>query len=156
MAGSSYSLDVMMAVADACPWPPRWQTEPMAGPKPPTESDDALCCAPLLSAPVDEQAATRLAAVMKSLADPARLRLLSIIACSPDGEACACDLPALVDRSQPTVSHHLSQLVKVGILSREQRGKWAWFSINAEQIDLLCNVLSTECCQPSADAAAAS
>ena len=70
--------------------------------------------------------------VLKALADPIRLRLVSVVAAG--GEACACDLPALVGRTQPTVSHHLSQLVKVGILEREQRGKWAWFAVNEARI----------------------
>jgi ArsR family transcriptional regulator len=75
--------------------------------------------------------------LLKALADPVRLRLVSIIATSETGEVCTCDLPALVDRSQPTVSHHLSQLVKAGVLSREQRGKWAWFRVRPEQLDAL-------------------
>ena len=93
---------------------------------------DALCCTPILDGTITEDDATDLAGVLKALADPVRLRLVSIVAAS--GEACACDLPALLDRAQPTVSHHLSQLVKTGILEREQRGKWAWFSVNEDRI----------------------
>ena len=92
----------------------------------------ALCCAPVTAAPLDEATAAELATVLKALADPVRLRLVSIIAAAPTGEICACDLPALIDRSQPTVSHHLSQLVRVGLVGREQRGKWAWFRIRPE------------------------
>jgi ArsR family transcriptional regulator len=90
------------------------------------------CCAPLAAAVLDEDQAADLAAVLKALADPVRLRLVSIIASAPAGEVCACDLPALLDRSQPTVSHHLTQLVRAGLINREQRGKWAWFSIRAD------------------------
>ena len=67
---------------------------------------------------------------LKALADPTRLRLLSLIATSPTGDMCACNLPSAVDKSQPTVSHHLSQLVQAGVITREQRGKWAWFRLN--------------------------
>ena len=93
---------------------------------------DDLCCAPILAAPISEREAAEVAVVLKALADPIRLRLVSVVAAG--GEACACDLPALVKRSQPTVSHHLSQLVKAGILGREQRGKWAWFAVNVARI----------------------
>ena len=88
----------------------------------------------MLDGPLDEAEATELAAVLKALADPARVRLVSMVACSPTGEICACDLPGALDRAQPTVSHHLSQLVKAGILDREQRGKWAWFRLRPERL----------------------
>jgi ArsR family transcriptional regulator, arsenate/arsenite/antimonite-responsive transcriptional repressor len=78
-----------------------------------------------------------LAEVLKALADPVRLRLVSIIGTAETGEVCACDLPALVDRTQPTVSHHLSLLVKAGVLEREQRGKWAWFRLRRERLAAL-------------------
>lgn len=92
----------------------------------------ALCCPPVTAGVLDEDAATELAGVLKALADPVRLRLVSLIAAAPTGEICACDLPALLDRSQPTVSHHLTQLVRAGLLDREQRGKWAWFRIRPD------------------------
>ncbi len=103
---------------------------------------DDPCCPPLLSEPLDEDRAVELAALLKALADPARLRLVSIIAASPGGEACACDLAAPLERSQPTVSHHLTQLVRAGILEREQRGKWAWFSIRPERFVALRDALT--------------
>jgi ArsR family transcriptional regulator len=96
------------------------------------EAPSSLCCAPVTAGRLDEQAATELAAVLKALADPVRLRLVSIIGAAPTGEICACDLPALLDRSQPTISHHLSQLVRAGLIDREQRGKWAWFRLRAD------------------------
>jgi ArsR family transcriptional regulator len=102
-----------------------------------------LCCTPLLQGALDEDEATEFAEVLKALADPVRLRLVSIVASSAAGEVCACDLPSLVGRSQPTVSHHLSLLVKAGVLDREQRGKWAWFRLRRERLaavsDLLVN-----------------
>src|SRR5690606_42118605 len=70
------------------------------------------------------------AAVLKALADPGRLKPVSIIGAA--GENCTCDFPALVCRSQPTVRHHLAQLVKAGLVTREQRGKWAWFRLRPE------------------------
>ena len=72
--------------------------------------------------------ATRLAA----LGDPIRLQLLTLISDDPTGEVCACDLHPAVARSQPTVSHHLRVLTEAGLLRRQQRGKWAWFSIDTE------------------------
>lgn len=98
-----------------------------------------VCCASLTSEPIREDDAVLLAGVLKALADPVRLRLVSIIASA--GEACACDLPALVNKSQPTVSHHLRQLVDVGILKREQRGKWAWFTLSEHRLGEVCDIL---------------
>lgn len=95
----------------------------------------------MFTALLTEVEAGELADVLKAMADPARLRLLSIIAASPDGEVCACDLAEPLNRSQPTVSHHLSQLVHAGLLTREQRGKWAWFRINGPRIAALCDCM---------------
>jgi len=92
----------------------------------------SLCCAPVTGGQLDEAAAVELAGVLKALADPVRLRLVSIVASAPEGEVCACDLPQAVGRSQPTVSHHLSLLVRAGVFEREQRGKWAWFRLRPD------------------------
>jgi ArsR family transcriptional regulator len=108
----------------------------------PTPVTTPLCCPSVLAGPLSEAEATELADVLKALADPARLRLLSIIASSPGGEACACDLSGPLGRSQPTVSHHLTQLVRAGILEREQRGKWAWFRVSAQTLTSVCAVLA--------------
>lgn len=105
------------------------------------------CCAVPGAVVIAETEAEQLAAVLKALADPVRLRLLSIIASAPGREACACDLPASVGRSQPTVSHHLSQLVGAGILDREQRGKWAWFRLRPAAVDAVCAAIGA-CCAP--------
>jgi ArsR family transcriptional regulator len=88
---------------------------------------------------VDE--AAELAAAFKVLADPIRLRLLSLIAAS-GGEMCGCDLVEPVGRSQPTVSHHLSILTEAGLLEREQRGKWAWFKVVPDRLTILRDALS--------------
>lgn len=102
------------------------------------------CCAPVTAAVLDEEAATRLAAVFKALSDPARLRLLSMIASAEPGEACACDLVGPVGRSQPTVSHHLALLIEAGLVEREKRGKWAWYRVVPEQLNLLRDALSPD------------
>jgi len=95
------------------------------------------CCSPVTASVLDEAGATELADVLKVLADPARLRILSLVASSAVGEACACDLVEPLGRSQPTVSHHLSMLVDAGFLTREKRGKWAWYRVVPERLELL-------------------
>jgi ArsR family transcriptional regulator len=101
------------------------------------------CCGSVAGDALTDDQANELAAALKVLADPVRLRLVSIIATSPNGEVCACDLPDSLERSQPTVSHHLSMLVHAGVLEREQRGKWAWFRLRHERLDELGAVLSS-------------
>jgi len=101
------------------------------------------CCGPVLSEPLDVTQADELAAAFKLLADPTRLRILSLIANAAEGEMCACDLPVLAGKSQPTVSHHLSLLTDAGLLTREQRGKWAWFRVESQRLDVLRNALAT-------------
>lgn len=95
------------------------------------------CCGPVLCEPLDAGEAEELAAAFKLLSDPTRLRILSLIANSEDGELCACDLPEATGRSQPTVSHHLSLLTEAGLLEREQRGKWAWFRVDRGRVEVL-------------------
>ncbi|MDZ7675703.1 MAG: metalloregulator ArsR/SmtB family transcription factor [Acidimicrobiales bacterium] len=92
-------------------------------------------CCPPLHGTLDEDGAIELATLVKALADPARLRLISLIAAADDGWACACDLHEPLGRSQPTVSHHLSKLVQAGLLEREMRGKWAWFRVRTDRLD---------------------
>jgi ArsR family transcriptional regulator len=99
------------------------------------------CCEPVLIEPIDADEAAELAGAFKLLADPVRLRILSLIANSSGGELCACDLPARIGRSQPTVSHHLSLLTDAGLLSREQRGKWAWFRVEPDRVAVLRDAL---------------
>ena len=101
-----------------------------------------MCCEPLTSAVLSEPQAVELAVAFKALADPARLRLFSMVASVPSGEACGCDLVEPVGRSQPTVSHHLSVLVEAGLLSRDQRGKWAYFRVVPGRLAQLRDVLA--------------
>lgn len=100
------------------------------------------CCEPVLVEAISPDEAETLAGAFKVLADPVRLRLLSLIANSPEGEVCACDLVEPVGRSQPTVSHHLSILTEAGLLEREQRGKWAWFRVVPDRVEVLRQALS--------------
>ena len=88
--------------------------------------DDALCCSSVVDAPLGETEAGDLAQVLAALADPVRLRLLSLVAA--EGEVCSCDLEAPLGRSQPTVSHHTRILAEAGLISGEKRGKWTWWS----------------------------
>jgi len=100
------------------------------------------CCQPVTASVLGEREADDLAAVFKALADPARLRLLSMVASAPAGEACACDLVEPSGKSQPTVSHHLSMLVDVGLLAREKRGRWAWYWVVPERLETLRALLT--------------
>lgn len=87
-------------------------------------------CAPSAAHAMDAGPATVLAATLKALADPLRLRMLSAIATDPRGESCVCDLTELAEVSQPTISHHLKVLKEVGVLESERRGTWVWYRIN--------------------------
>jgi ArsR family transcriptional regulator len=102
-----------------------------------------LCCSPVLADRLDRESATRLAGAFGALADPARLRLLSMIAASEGQEACVCDLTAPVGLSQPTVSHHLKVLLEAGLVRREQRGRWAYYRVVPERLDALREALAT-------------
>ncbi len=101
------------------------------------------CCGPVLVEPIGAVEAEELAAGFKLLADPIRLRILSLIANAPGGEICACELPKAIGRSQPTVSHHLSLLTEAGLVRREQRGKWAWFQVEGARVAMLRDALSS-------------
>ncbi|MCU1613159.1 MAG: transcriptional regulator, ArsR family [Frankiales bacterium] len=101
------------------------------------------CCAPLVRQPLSAEEAADLSRVLKAIADPARLRLLSLVAAHAGGEACVCDLTEPLGLSQPTVSHHLKVLVDAGLLSREKRGVWAYFGLVPGALDAVANVLST-------------
>lgn len=99
------------------------------------------CCAPLLRAPLDADAAAELAAAFKVLADPVRLQLLSLIAASPGGSACSCDLEVPVGKSQPTVSHHLGLLADAGLITKEKQGRWVHCTVVPERLAVLREAL---------------
>ncbi len=104
---------------------------------------DVACCAPLVRAPLGAAAAVELAQTLKAIADPARLRLLSFIAAHPGGEACVCDLTEPLGLTQPTVSHYLKVLLGAGLLTREKRGVWAYFTLVPGALDSLAAVISS-------------
>jgi ArsR family transcriptional regulator, arsenate/arsenite/antimonite-responsive transcriptional repressor len=91
--------------------------------------DRRTCCAPLSSAPLDADDAARLAHVLKALADPARLRLLSLIGSHEGGEACVCDLTGAFDLTAPTISHHLKVLREAGLITADRRGTWVYYRL---------------------------
>jgi ArsR family transcriptional regulator len=91
-----------------------------------TVRDVVACCVPLATA-LSEDGAARLAGVLKAVADPARLRLLSLVAARPTAGVCVCDLTGPLGLSQPTVSHHLKVLLQAGLVEREKRGVWAYY-----------------------------
>ncbi len=92
------------------------------------------CCGSVAAGPLAETDAEDLAAAFKVLSDPVRLRMLSFVASAESGEVCACDLVEPSGRSQPTVSHHLALLVDAGLLTREKRGRWAWYRAVPERL----------------------
>jgi ArsR family transcriptional regulator len=97
-----------------------------------TPVETAACCSPLLREPLSSDQADRLAPLLKALADPVRLRLVSIVASSEGGEACVCDLNDAFDLSQPTISHHLKVLHDAGLLDRSKRGVWVYYAVRRE------------------------
>jgi ArsR family transcriptional regulator, arsenate/arsenite/antimonite-responsive transcriptional repressor len=101
-----------------------------------------VSCPPLLQEPLEPADAERIAATLKAIADPARLRLLSLIQAQPDHEACVCHLTEPLGLSQPTVSHHLKVLLQAGLVEREQRGSWAFFRVREEPLASLRELLA--------------
>ena len=92
------------------------------------------CCASVLAAPLDHDDASELARGFSALADPVRLRVLSILAAAPQSEVCVCDFVEPLGKSQPTVSHHLKILSEAGLVQGERRGKWVWYSLNRARL----------------------
>src|SRR5215211_1513982 len=101
------------------------------------------CCSPVVGQVMTVDEAESLATVLKAIAEPTRLRLVSLIAAHADQEACVCDLTAPVGLSQPTVSHHLKLLVDAGILTREQRGKWAYYKLVPDTLNTLAGLIAS-------------
>jgi ArsR family transcriptional regulator len=99
-----------------------------------TPADEVACCSPLLTQPMGADQAERIAPLLKSIADPVRLRLLSLVAAHEGGEACVCDLNDAFDLSQPTISHHLKVLHEAGLLDRSKRGVWVYYRDRSEAL----------------------
>jgi ArsR family transcriptional regulator, arsenate/arsenite/antimonite-responsive transcriptional repressor len=102
------------------------------------------CCTPVVGEVINPDEAVAIAAGFKALSDPTRLRLISLVAAHADQEACVCDLTDPVGLSQPTVSHHLKLLVEAGILTREQRGKWAYYKLVPDILNTLAGLIASQ------------
>ena len=100
------------------------------------------CCAPLLREPITAAQAADLARMLKALAEPVRLQLVSMVAAHEGGEACVCELTEPLGLTQPTISHHLKILVDAGIFSRDKRGVWAYYALVPSALDALAAVLT--------------
>ena len=103
----------------------------------------AACCAPLAATGMSEEDSVVTAGVFKALGDPHRVRIVNLLANAP-GPACVCDLTPELGLSQPTVSFHLKKLVQAGLLTREQRGTWAYYSIDREALERLATIFHLE------------
>jgi ArsR family transcriptional regulator len=108
----------------------------------------APCCPPVFQTRLDQEAAEELAATFRALADPARLRLLSLIWSQPGAEACVCHLVEPIGLSQPTVSHHLKLLNDAGLLEREKRGTWVYYRVVASRLEAVRGALSPHAPRP--------
>jgi ArsR family transcriptional regulator, arsenate/arsenite/antimonite-responsive transcriptional repressor len=107
------------------------------------DSPAAVCCAPLASAPLSTDEAKTLAGQLKALADPARLRLLSLMMANDDLEACTCDLTESLQLSQPTVSHHLKRLTDAGLVfAHRKEGPWTYYRVIPDALTGLANVIA--------------
>ncbi|GAA3695177.1 metalloregulator ArsR/SmtB family transcription factor [Nonomuraea antimicrobica] len=107
-----------------------------------------VCCAPIAREPLSESDAADLAALLKAVADPVRLRLLSMIGSHPGGEACVCDLTDAFDLTAPTISHHLKVLRTAGLIDSERRGTWVYYWIVTKQVTRL-GALFTPLAEPA-------
>ncbi|MFD7630829.1 ArsR/SmtB family transcription factor [Streptomyces sp. NPDC059851] len=106
------------------------------------DAAESEACSPKLSCLlIDRTEAERLAGMLKAIADPTRLQILRLIERSPSGEACVCDLTECLGLRQPTVSHHLKLMTDAGLLTRERRGTWAWYSVDEEGLRRLRDIL---------------
>ena len=106
------------------------------------------CCPSITAAPLGEPDAALLAKGYAALGDPVRLRLLSMLAAAGE-EVCACAFVDALDRSQPTISHHLKVLADAGLVIGEKRGRWVWYTVVAEQLDTLRGALAARVSAPS-------
>lgn len=105
-----------------------------------------VCCAPVAAGPVDDTAALEIALRLKALADPVRVKLVSLLFGSAEGEECSTDLAAAVGLSESTVSHHLTQLRRAGLVASERRGMNVYHRPRPDALVALCSVLDPNCC----------
>ena len=107
------------------------------------DGGSGICCPPLAAEPLTADQAQLVAPILKALADPVRLRLMSLVASHPGGEACVCDLAGAFDLSQPTISHHLKVLHEAGLLDREKRGVWVYYRARTQALASLGTLIGT-------------
>ncbi|MGB3485688.1 MAG: Rv2640c family ArsR-like transcriptional regulator [Mycobacterium sp.] len=119
----------------------------MPKPLPTVDVSAPVCCSPVAAGPVDDAAALEIALRLKALADPARVKLMSLLFSSSTGEECSRDLAAAVALSESTVSHHLSQLRRAGFVESERRGMNVYHRARHESLVALCSVLDPNCCR---------
>lgn len=105
-----------------------------------------VSCSPLAAGPLDDNAALEIALRLKALADPVRVKLVSLLFGSTEGEVCSCDLADTVGLSESTVSHHLSQLRRAGLVESERRGMNVYHRPQRHSLVALCSVLDPNCC----------
>jgi ArsR family transcriptional regulator, arsenate/arsenite/antimonite-responsive transcriptional repressor len=101
------------------------------------------CCTPLTGTAMSAEQAEQVAPLLKALADPVRLRLVSLIASADGGEACVCDLNEAFDLTQATISHHLKVLHSAGVLDREKRGVWVYYAVRAEALSAVATLFTS-------------
>jgi len=107
-----------------------------------TPVETVACCSPLSREPLRQDQAEQIAPLLKALADPVRLRLMSMIASHNGGEACVCELTDAFNLSQPTISHHLKVLYEVGLLDRSKRGVWVYYRARSEALARLAQLIN--------------
>ncbi len=113
-----------------------------------TPVETVACCSPLSREPLSRLQAEQVALLLKALADPVRLRLMSMVSSHAGGEACVCDLQGAFDLSQPTISHHLKVLHEVGLLDRSKRGVWVYYRARPEALADLAALISSPAVTP--------
>jgi ArsR family transcriptional regulator, arsenate/arsenite/antimonite-responsive transcriptional repressor len=116
----------------------------MSKSRPPLTAVSRCELAPLIREPISAEAAAELAHKLKALSDPARLRLLSVVASHGSGEACVCDISEGIDLSQPTISHHLKVLRTAGLLDSERRGSWVYYRVVPQALHQLSQLLGAD------------
>jgi ArsR family transcriptional regulator len=107
-----------------------------------TPVQTAACCTPMTREPLSADQANQVSTLLKALADPVRLRLMSLVLAHFGGEACVCDLTDAFELSQPTISHHLKVLHEVGLLAREKRGVWVYYRARQDALNSIASLIS--------------
>jgi ArsR family transcriptional regulator len=114
-----------------------------------TSATGLACCTPLAGTAMSTEQAEQVAPLLKALADPVRLRLVSLIAAGAAGEACVCDLNAAFDLTQATISHHLKVLHSAGLLDRDKRGVWVYYAVRPTALAAVANLFDTAALAPA-------